>query len=59
MDNTKPLGPRKVVGKVVDRVSKKENYENESGVLTIEHPLLEYVLPMISTMRVSVVGRKS
>jgi hypothetical protein len=46
-------------GKVVDRVSKKENYENESGVLTIEHPLLEYVIPMISTMRVSIVGRKS
>ena len=46
-------------GKVIDRASKKENYENESGVLTIEHPLLEYVLPMISTMRVSVAGRKS
>ena len=46
-------------GKVVDRTSKKENYDNESAKLTMEHPLLEYVLPMISDVRVTVLGRKS
>jgi hypothetical protein len=46
-------------GKVVDRTSKKENYEDETANLTIEHPLLEYVLPMISEVRVTVMGRKS
>jgi len=46
-------------GKVVDRTSKKENYDNESTKLTMEHPLLEYVLPMISDVRVTVLGRKS
>ena len=46
-------------GKVVDRTSKKENYDNESTKLTMEYPLLEYVLPMISDVRVTVLGRKS
>ena len=46
-------------GKVVDRTSKKENYEDETAKLTIEHPLLEYVVPMISDVRVTVMGRKS
>ena len=45
-------------GKVVDRTSKKENYENETAKMTIEQPLLEYVLPMISDVRVTVMGRK-
>ena len=45
-------------GKVVDRTEKKENYEDETAKLTIEHPLLEYVLPMISEVRVTVQGRK-
>ena len=46
-------------GKVVDRATKKENYEDETAVLTIEHPLLEYALPFISEVRVTVHGRRS
>lgn len=45
-------------GKVVDRTSKKEDYDNETAKLTMEHPMLEYVLPMISEVRVTVMGRK-
>lgn len=45
-------------GKVVDRTSKKENYEEETAKMTIEQPLLEYVIPLISDVRVSVIGRK-
>lgn len=45
-------------GKVIDRVAKKENYEDESDVLTIEHPLLEYVVPMITEVRVTLQGKR-
>ena len=43
-------------GKVIDRATKKKNYESETAVLTIEHPLLEYVLP-ITDVRVILGGR--
>lgn len=45
-------------GKVVDRTSKKENYDDETAKMTFEHPLLEYVVPLISDMRITVMGRK-
>jgi hypothetical protein len=45
-------------GKVVDRTSKKENYDDETAKMTFEHPLLEYVVPLISDVRVTVIGRK-
>jgi len=45
-------------GKVVDRTSKKENYDNETAKMTIEQPLLEYVIPLISDVRVTLMGRK-
>jgi hypothetical protein len=45
-------------GKVVDRTSKKENYDDETAKMTFEQPLLEYVVPMISDVRVTVIGRK-
>ena len=44
-------------GTVIDRVTKKKNYESETAVLTIEHPLLEYVVPMITDVRVILGGR--
>ena len=46
-------------GKVIDRTAKKENYDDETAVLRIEHPLLEYVLPMVTQVRVTLQGRKS
>lgn len=45
-------------GKVVDRTSKKENYDDETAKMTFEQPLLEYVVPMISDVRITVIGRK-
>ena len=46
-------------GKVIDRTSKKENYEDEATTLTIEHPLLEYVVPLVSELRITLQGRRS
>jgi len=46
-------------GKVIDRATKKEDYEDETAALQMEHPLLEYVLPFISEVRVTVHGRRS
>ena len=46
-------------GTVIDRTSKKENYEDESAVLNIEHSLLEYALPLVSQVRVTLQGRRS
>ena len=45
-------------GKVIDRTSKRENYDHETAKMTIEHPLLEYVVPLVSEVRVTVQGRK-
>jgi hypothetical protein len=45
-------------GKVIDRTSKRENYDDETAKMTIEHPLLEYVVPLVSDVRVTVQGRK-
>jgi hypothetical protein len=46
-------------GKVIDRTTKKENYDNESKLLQIEHPLLEYVMPMVTDVKVTLQGRKN
>ena len=46
-------------GMVIDRASKKENYEDESGTLNLEHPLIEYALPMVSQVKVTLQGRRS
>ena len=45
-------------GKIVDRTSKKENYDDETAKMTFEQPLLEYVIPQISDVRLTVIGRK-
>jgi hypothetical protein len=46
-------------GKVIDRITKKENYDNETQRLNIEHPVLAYVMPMISDVRVTLQGKKN
>jgi hypothetical protein len=46
-------------GKVIDRVTKKENYDNETQRLHVEHPLLEYVMPMVSDVKITLQGKKS
>ncbi len=44
-------------GKVIDRVSKKQGYEEETKITNIDHAILEYVVPMISEIRLSITGR--
>lgn len=46
-------------GKIIDRTSKKENYENEAAVLNVEHPILEYALPLITQVRITLQGRRT
>ena len=46
-------------GKVIDRATKTENYEDEAKALNIEHSLIEYVLPLIADVRVTLQGRRS
>jgi hypothetical protein len=46
-------------GKVIDRATKTENYEEEAKVLNIEHAIIEYALPLIGDMRVTLQGRRS
>lgn len=46
-------------GTVIDRVTEDENYEDEQDELEIEHPLLEYVLPLITEVRVTLQGRRA
>lgn len=44
-------------GKVVDKLTKKNEYDDETAKWTIEHPLLEYVVPLITQVRITVDGR--
>lgn len=44
-------------GKIVDKLTKKNDYDNETATWNIEHPLLEYVMPLISQVRVTIEGR--
>jgi len=46
-------------GKVIDRFSKKEEYDNEAKALNIEHSLLEYVVPLVSDVKVTLQGRRT
>ena len=46
-------------GKVIERFSKKEEYDNEAKALTIEHSLLEYVIPLVSDVRITLQGRRT
>jgi len=46
-------------GKVIDRATKKEKYEGEAKIFNFDHPLLEYVVPMVSDVKVTLQGRVS
>ena len=39
-------------GKLIDRVTKKESFEGEADVVKVERPILTYVLPMVSKVRI-------
>jgi len=44
-------------GKIVDKLTKKNDYDNETATWNIEHPLLEYVMPLIAEVRITIQGR--
>ena len=44
-------------GKVVDRVTKKGSWKEEAKIWNLDHPILEYVLPFIADVKLSVSGR--
>lgn len=44
-------------GKVIDRVTKKGDWEEEAEIWNINHPILEYVLPMVADVKISISGR--
>jgi hypothetical protein len=44
-------------GKIIDRAAKKEGLEGEAKIVNFDHPLLEYVLPMVSEVRITLQGR--
>ncbi len=44
-------------GKIIDRAAKKEHYEGEAKIFNFDYPLLEYVLPMVADVRVTLQGR--
>lgn len=48
---------RDKAGKVIDRVTKSENFEEEAKVYNVDHPILEYVVPMIAEVQVTIRGR--
>jgi hypothetical protein len=44
-------------GKVIDRVSKKKGLKEEAQIWNFDHPILEYVLPFVTDVKISVSGR--
>ena len=44
-------------GKVIDRVTRKQGWKEEAEIYKIDHPILEYVLPLISDVKISLSGR--
>lgn len=44
-------------GKLIDRVTKKENWEEQAEIWNLDHPMLEYVLPMVADVKVTMTGR--
>jgi hypothetical protein len=44
-------------GKVIDRATKKENWEEQAEIWNFDHPILEYVLPMVADIKISMSGR--
>ncbi len=44
-------------GKIVDRVTKKHAWKEEAKIYNLDHPILEYVLPMVADVKISMSGR--
>lgn len=44
-------------GKLIDRMTGKEGFEGEAKTARIDHPILEYVVPMIDKVRIKLEAR--
>jgi hypothetical protein len=44
-------------GKLIDRLTKKQNWEEQAQIYNVDHPILEYVLPMVADVKISMSGR--
>ncbi len=44
-------------GKPIDRATKREGYEEETKITNLDHPILEYVVPLIADVRITLNGR--
>jgi hypothetical protein len=44
-------------GKLIDRFNKKGSWEEKAEIWHIDHPILEYVLPMVSDVKIAMHGR--
>lgn len=44
-------------GKLIDRYQKKESYEEEAKISNLDLAILEYVVPMISEVKLTLYGR--
>jgi hypothetical protein len=44
-------------GKVVDRVTKKGSWKEEAEIWNFDHPILEYALPFVTDLKLSISGR--
>lgn len=44
-------------GKLIDRASKKEGFEGEAKVYRFDHPILQYVVPFISKVKIQLEAR--
>ena len=44
-------------GKIIDRVSRKENWDREAKPFDLDHPILQYVVPFIAQVRIKLEGR--
>lgn len=44
-------------GKLIDRATGKEGFEGEAKTVRIDHPILEYVVPLIDKVRIKLEAR--
>lgn len=44
-------------GKLIDRVTRRSSWEGEAKPYDLDHPLLEYVVPLVAQVRIKLEGR--
>jgi hypothetical protein len=44
-------------GKIIDRVTRKEKWDGEAKAFDLDHPILQYVVPLIAQVRIKLEGK--